>query len=302
MAEDNRSTTIASIRDFVTKLNSNNETFNSMFFESLDKKLDNLGDIKKSCIIQNFIYDIYYIISASSRYAFDNIDDKTVLLLGSIFNEKFLNENELPHINEINNLQLVKIKYHMALYTCDNYNKIKTTSESSIEEMQKIFKSVQDLAKDMGVSGFSKHYHEISENEKNAKTKWFYSTIAVFIILALFLTYSVYDSIYSATFDYKQLFLRVFISSTLLAALIWTGKWYSFSRRQEIIYRHLSSSITTYQLINASIPNKFPEMSVALLLELSRNVLPIPDLKDGADIQVPYIQLIELLQQNLKVK
>lgn len=302
MPEDNRSTTIASIKNFVVKLNSIDENYNTIFFDKLDKKLDNLGDIKKSCIIRNFFFEIYYIISADSKYNFHGLDDNTVLLLGSLFNEKIFNENEPLQINEINCSQVITIKYTIPLYISERYKSIKTTSDTSIQKMENILSSAQELSRGMGISGFSKHYHEISKNEATTKKRWLSATIAVFIILASFLTYSVYDSIYSATFDYKQLFLRVFVSSTLLAALVWTGKWYSFSRRQEIVYRHLSSSITTYQLINASIPNKFPEMNVALLLELSRNVLPIPDLKDGADIQVPYVQLIELLQQNLKTK
>ncbi len=251
------------------KITLNSDLFSVDMIDFFKHYIDDYGEYS--------LRDVFNV--SSSREKLMNIELNDVTTLHS----SVLNEISISLLKNLPKLVELKSVVEGAR---DDINK----AEGRIDSTEKI---ISNKLENAGTSIFVSHYIAIKNEEEQAKDGWLLLVICIGMVFMVVIGESFYDLINSADFNLnKTIFKSIYIFGFLIIFL-WLSRQYSLSKKQYLIYRHLSSAINSYSLINESLSD-YTDLKKALLCEVSKTIFPIPDGKILDSQQIPLLQILDL--------
>lgn len=189
--------------------------------------------------------------------------------------------------------------YHIMLETtesvCSKYKDFETRILDCINHAESLKSELDERQAKWRMSSFSKLFSDIAREEKNAK-RWWLGISLLFGSLGLALL--IYNVIYIffdiASVSIKEIILRVSSTFFLFLVAIWCGRIYNVARGQEIIYRHISASLTVYDMFKESIGDG-NERNI-LVTQMCHTIFSKPNLPNTKMVKdVDFSRMVELL-------
>lgn len=281
-------------------------TFRTFFkavknFNDKSKKLERLDNIKDVPFFYNIKNEFYNDFKYNNFFHFAYTIFKEVatkkddtpscnanleIVLSSNFNPVLFIEMCSNFIIKIDNVYMQRYSDYIAATTTEKLNQMTLL----VEEAKKNTEQTEILLTKAGISSFSKDYDKIAINENSAKLLWLLVTIG-FGGTALYLAQDAL-SISLISGEYKDILLSLPRTIIFIVAALWTSHKYSIARRNHLVYRHLASTLSTFNAFDKTVKGEHRSL---LLFEMAKVLFP-PPLNNRTENQRELGNMIDLLK------